>query len=66
MSIKAHPNIQAVALTTDILSSIEKNLRGKGLKYKREIVTDEKLKEILVNAVVDISTQIDYIVKESS
>lgn len=63
MSIEAHPNIQAVAVNVDIFTSIERNLRGKGLKYKERVLADEKLKNIIVNFIVDLSTRIDETVE---
>jgi hypothetical protein len=63
MSIEAHPNIQAVAVNVDILTSIERNLRGKGLKKKERILSDEKIKNLIINFMVDISTRIDEIVE---
>jgi len=63
MSIEAHPNIQAVAVNVDILTSLEKNLRGEGLKQKERVLADEEIKKMIVNFMVVISTRIDEIVK---
>lgn len=64
MSKEAHPNIQAVGFTTDILGSIEKWLRGGGKRYSADVMGDKKLNEIIVDFVVDVSTRIDEIVGE--
>jgi hypothetical protein len=63
MSIEAHPNIQAVAVNVDLITSIERNLRGNGLKQKERVLADEKIKNLIINFVVDISTRIDEIVE---
>jgi len=63
MSEEAHPNIHAVGLTVDILSSIEKHLRNKGKEHKKEIITNEDVNREIVNFVASISCLSDDIVK---
>ena len=63
MSLEAHPNINAVELTIDILQSIDKHLRGKGPNIKNEITGDKIINNLLVGFIVDVSTHIDELVE---
>lgn len=63
MSIENHPNIQAVAVTADIIESIRTNLRGKGPDIKNEITGDKIINNLLVGFIVDVSTRIDELVE---
>lgn len=65
MSKEAHPNIQAVGLTIDIIKSIEKRLRDKGLKQKKKVMGDESISNEIANFVVCISCKIDHIVEDN-
>ena len=64
MSEEAHPNIHAVGLTVDILSSIENRLRNKGKEHKNEITLNEDVKREIVNFVASISCLSDDIVNK--
>jgi len=64
MSEEAHPNIHAVGLTVDILSSIENRLRNKGKEHKNEITSNEDVKREIVNFVASISCLSDDIVNK--
>ena len=61
MSIEAHPNIQAVAVTCEWTESIRRNLRGGAKGMENEVM--EKLEPDIVDAMVKISTKIDEIVE---
>ena len=63
MSIKNHPNIQAIAVTADIIQSIRTHLRGKGPDIKNEITGDKIITDLLVDFVADVSTRIDELVE---
>ena len=63
MSIEAHPNIQAVGFTMDINSSMKRWLRGDAEQLYKTILSNDELKMLVVNFVVDISTRIDKIVE---
>lgn len=63
MSIEAHPHIQAVALTVDVINSIKTHIRGNALDCKNEVLSDKNLNKLIEDFVVDISTEIDNIVK---
>ena len=63
MSKENHPNIQAVALTMDILKSIGKHLRGAGRGYACAMINDD-IKKLIEDFVVDVSTTIDEIVEQ--
>jgi len=65
MNVEAHPNIQAVAFTMDIMYSLEKNLRGDALEKKDLVIGDDSLAELITNFVVDVSTRIDEISKRA-
>jgi len=60
MSIENHPNIHAVALSLDIQTSIRKHLRGKAKGRENEVF--EKLKDLVIDFVADVSTKIDEVV----
>jgi len=62
MNKEAHPNLHAVGLTTDILESISRRLRGGGTEKRGEILSDEDIKREIVGFVVAVSTRIDEIV----
>lgn len=64
MNKEAHPNIQAVGLTIDIVKSIEKRLRGKGGEQKKKVMSDESISNEIANFVVCISCKIDNIVED--
>lgn len=61
MNKEAHPNIQAVAVTADLIESIRRNLRGDAEGKENEVM--EKLETDIVEAMVKISTRIDEIVE---
>lgn len=61
MNKEAHPNIQAVAVTSDLIESIRKNLRGGAKGIENDVM--EKLEPDIVDTIVKISTRIDEIVE---
>jgi len=61
MSKEAHPNIQAVAVTGDLIGSIRRNLRGDAKGMENKVM--EKLEPDIVEVMVKISTRIDEIVE---
>lgn len=63
MSEENHPNIHAVGFTVDLLNSIKKRLRNKGETYKKDIMSDEDIKEKIIDFIADISSTIDEIVE---
>ena len=67
MSLEDHPNIHAVGFSVDITTSLRKHLRGKALENleKKELaIGDEKITNLIVDFVADISTRLDEIVEE--
>lgn len=63
MSKENHPNIQAVALTCDIINSVKKHLRGKGKEHEIFVMSDGDIGNKICDFVVDISTTIDKLVE---
>ena len=60
MSIANHPNIQAVALTLDIQTSIRKHLRGKAKGRENDVF--DGIEALLIDFVTDVSERIDEVV----
>ena len=63
MSEELHPNINAVGLTTDIISSIEKWLRNEGKELGKEVLSNDNIKQYIIDFSANISTEIDNIVE---
>lgn len=60
MSIENHPNIQAVALSVDIQTSIREHMRGKAKESENEVF--DGITDLIVNFVADVSTKLDELV----
>ena len=65
MNVEAHPNIQAVQFTMDIMYSLDKTLRGDALSIKDSILTDDKLSKMIEDFVVNVSIRVDEISKRA-
>lgn len=63
MSEENHPNIHAAGFTTDLLVSLVKRLRNEGEKNKKEIMSDNEIKDKIVDFVSELSLTIDEIVE---
>lgn len=65
MNVEAHPNIQAVQFTMDIMYSLDRTIRGDALSKKDSILIDDKLATMIEEFVINVSTRVDEITEQT-